>query len=273
MDRAFSLPKLVATDLDGTLLRSDLSISDFTRRVLRTLDECAIHVVFVTARPPRWMAPLADAAGPHGRAICMNGACVFDFSTSQSSEVYGFAHEQLVALVRDLRAELPQVAFAAERPSGAVFDPHFTSDHPWGEGTLIQPVESATDDIVGKLLARMPGMPDTEFFKIVDEVAADRALLAYSGASGLAELTAPGVTKAAALARWTESHGISPAEVWAFGDMPNDIPMLTWAGRGIAVKNAHPDAISAADATTSSNDDDGLARYLVENLPFLAHLK
>jgi hydroxymethylpyrimidine pyrophosphatase-like HAD family hydrolase len=260
------MPRLIATDLDGTLLRSDLSISPFTRRVLRGLEDRAIHVVFVTARPPRWMAPLAEAAGGHGRAICINGACVYEFATGQSSHVFGFTHDQVAALVTDLRTVLPGIAFASERPSGAVFDPSFVSSHPVGPETLIQPVETAHDDVVGKLLARMPGMPDSQFFDIVDEVVAERALLAYSGASGLAEMTAPGVTKAAALERFALSHGIEAREVWAFGDMPNDIPMLRWAGRGIAVGNAHPEVLNAADAITGSNDDDGLAHEIVRGL-------
>lgn len=267
--RDIDSPQLIATDLDGTLLRSDLSISDLTRRVLSALEERSIHVVFVTARPPRWMEPLADAAGGHGRAICMNGACIYEFESGTSTDVMGFDHATLVALITDLRAALPDIAFAAERPSGAVFDPAFVSDHPFGPETLVQPVETASDDVVGKLLARMPGMADDKFFEIVDEVVASRALLAYSGASGLAEMTAPGVTKAAALQRWAQGHGIEAKDVWAFGDMPNDIPMLLWAGRGIAVGNAHPEAKAVADAIVGSNDQDGLAREVLRAFPDL----
>lgn len=263
------VPKLIATDLDGTLLRDDLSISPFTRRVLSALDEHSIHVVFVTARPPRWMDPLASAVGGHGTAICMNGAMTFSFEDGESSDILGFSHSALVDLIADLRGALPGIAFAAERPSGAVFDPHFTSEHPYGPETVIAPVESIADDVVGKLLARMPGMPDIEFFKIIDEVVGSRALLAYSGASGLAEMTAPGVTKAAALERWAASLGITAEQVWAFGDMPNDIPMLKWAGRGIAVANAHPDALAAADHITVSNNEDGLAQEVLRVIPDL----
>lgn len=255
-------PAIIATDLDGTLLRSDLSISARTRRVLKELEDRNTHVVFVTARPPRWMGPLAEAVGGHGRAICLNGACVFDFNTGQSSEVYGFTHESLTDIVTDLRAALPGVMFAAERVTGAVFDPHFSSAYPYGPETLHMPVEHANDQVTGKLLARMPGMADSKFFNIVEQVVGARALLAYSGADGLAEMTAPGVTKAVALARWAASRGVQPADVWAFGDMPNDVPMLSWAGTGIAVANAHPDAKAAADVITASNDQDGVAQAL-----------
>jgi hydroxymethylpyrimidine pyrophosphatase-like HAD family hydrolase len=70
------------------------------------------------------------------------------------------------------------------------------------------------------------------------------------------------VTKAAGLVRWCTRTGIHPADVWAFGDMPNDVPMLEWAGVGWAVANAHPDARAAASRTCASNDEDGVARTL-----------
>lgn len=259
MTPAMPLPRLVATDLDGTLLRSDLTISPFTGRVLRELEDHAVHVLFVTARPPRWMDPLADAVGRHGSAICLNGGMVYDFATGGASEVRGFSEPDFVEIVADLRAALPRIAFASERPTGAVFDPHFHTDKSYGSESFFAPVETALDAPVGKLLARHPGLKDEEFFKIIDDIVGSRAHLAYSGAHGLAELSPPGVTKAAALANWASKHGITPSEVWAFGDMPNDIPMLKWAGVGIAVSNAHPDAKAAADRQTLSNDEDGVA--------------
>lgn len=260
-------PKLIATDLDGTLLRSDLSISQYTMGVLRDLEERHISVVFVTARPPRWMSPLAAAVGGHGRAICLNGACVYDFETGQSSEVFGFDHSELAQLVAELRSELPGIRFAAERVTGAVFDPNFESTHPYGPETLHMPVEDATDQVAGKLLARLPGMAEEDFFAAITRVVGARALLAYSGASGLAELTAPGVTKAAGLKRWAQSQGVEAHDVWAFGDMPNDIPMLEWAGTGIAVANAHETVRAIANRVTASNDNDGVATALA---PLLA---
>jgi len=262
-------PRLIATDLDGTLLRSDLTLSSFTRRVLREIESHAVPVLFVTARPPRWMGPLRNAVGNYGRAICLNGACIYDFSTGLSSSVRGFDHDGLAQLIADIRAQIPDVSFAAERPSGAIFDPEFITEHPYGSESFIARVEDARDDVVGKLLARAPSLADTEFFRIVDDVVGSRAHLAYSGASGLAELTAPGVTKASALARWTADHGIAPQEVWAFGDMPNDIPMLQWAGHGVAVGNAHPDALAVANHIAPSNDDDGVAVVLNELLKTL----
>jgi hydroxymethylpyrimidine pyrophosphatase-like HAD family hydrolase len=97
---------------------------------------------------------------------------------------------------------------------------------------------------------------------VVTEVVADRAVVSYSGAPGLAEISALGVTKAAALGVWCAARGIDSADVFAFGDMPNDLPMLTWAGRSFAVANAHPDVLEIVDEVCASNDDDGVAQVL-----------
>ena len=95
------------------------------------------------------------------------------------------------------------------------------------------------------------------------EVVGDRAEVGFSGALGLAEMTAPGVTKASGLAAWCDERGVSAAEVWACGDMPNDLPMLRWAGRAFAVANAHTDVLAIADEVIASNDDDGVASLLL----------
>jgi len=93
----------------------------------------------------------------------------------------------------------------------------------------------------------------------------ERAHVAFSGVGGLAEINARGVTKAVGLARWAAARGIDAAQVWAFGDMPNDLPMLRWAGRAIAVANAHPEVLAIVDEVCPSNDEDGVA-IVVERL-------
>ena len=279
------LPRVVATDLDGTLLRSDGTVSPRTRSVLAAVEAAGIEVVFVTARPPRWLGQLEDLVGGHGRVICLGGAAVWDLGSGQALDVCGFTPDAVRGLVTDLRDTEPDVALAFERTDGPVFDPWFPKDE---AGIPAQaravPVElsigthehGAPRELVAKLLAldpRATGSPHgrladadhtshDDFFDRVRGVTRDRAHLAYSGAVGLAELLPPGVTKDAALARWCDRLGVAPHEVWAFGDMPNDLPMLTWAGRAIAVANAHPDVLARADAVAGRNDVDGVAGYL-----------
>lgn len=261
-------PRVVATDLDGTLLHSDGSLSERSRLALRGVEDAGVHVLFVTARPPRWLIGLADAIGGHGHVICLGGAGVFEVATSRVSEVHAFGETALRGVVADLRRAVPGIAFGLEGPDGPSFDPRFSAeeDHVVPEAPRV-PVEELLDRPVGKLLARHRELPDEELFAAVEATVGDRATLAFSGAPGLAEMTAPGVTKASALEHWCSTRGIDASDVWAFGDMPNDLPMMRWAGRSIAVANAHPDVLAAATATTASNDDDGVARALEALLP------
>ena len=99
---------------------------------------------------------------------------------------------------------------------------------------------------------------------------AGRAIVADSGASGLAEINGPGITKASTLATWSAARGLTPADVWAFGDMPNDLPMLAWAGLSFAVRNAHPAVLAAADHVCGSNEDDGVAVVLERALGLIS---
>ena len=112
------------------------------------------------------------------------------------------------------------------------------------------------------MLALAPDVPLDEFLVTVAEVVGERGHLHFSGAHGLAEINAPGVTKAAALERWCTELAIVASEVWAFGDMPNDLPMLAWAGTAYAMADAHPTVTAAADHVAPGHDDDGVARVL-----------
>jgi hydroxymethylpyrimidine pyrophosphatase-like HAD family hydrolase len=114
-------------------------------------------------------------------------------------------------------------------------------------------------------MARAPGHDGADFLARVTAVVGDAAVVSYSGASGLAEISAAGVTKAAVLAAHCEGLQVAAEHVWAFGDMPNDVPMLTWAGTSFAVTDGHPDARAAADRVCPSNDDDGVA-YVLERI-------
>lgn len=291
-----TLPRVVATDLDGTLLRSDGTVSVRTRSALRAAEDAGVEVVFVTARPPRWLGALADLVGGHGHVICLGGAAVWDLATASPLDVCGFTAAEAEDLVARLRAAVPGVALAFERVDGPTFDPGFRSTPDDDVPATVARVETTlaghgTDpdavrhEPVGKILARDAGTtvedaPATQpvvvadsltsaqeaFFDRVRAAVGHRAHLAYSGAAGLAELLAPAVTKDAALARWCARLGVDARDVWAFGDMPNDLPMLRWAGRSSAVANAHPDVLAAVTDVTAANDDDGVARALLDEL-------
>ncbi len=256
------LPRVVATDLDGTLLRSDGSLSDRTRVALCAVEAAGIEVVIVTARPPRWVDPLADAVGGHGTVLCSNGAFVYDVPARRVTDARTIPHPDLTQATRTLRAAVPEVVFAVERADGFGREPEWTelyrvpADHPVGS------VEELAGPGVGKLLARAPNTAFAEFHRHGSRLVAPYGEVGFSGAVGLLEVTGRGVTKSASLARWCAAREVAAGEVWAFGDMPNDLPMLGWAGRAHAVHNAHPEVRSVADVVCASNDDDGVARCL-----------
>ncbi len=254
------LPRVIASDCDGTLLRSDGTVSDRTRRALARAEQAGMTVVLVTARPPRWMHELADVAGGHGVVLCGNGAFTYDLALGQVTSHRLMAADVVLDIVADLRREVPGVTFALESLAGFAREPDFERasgrhDGQWGVGPIEQLVEHAP----GKMLVRHPTWAVDDLHRRVAAVVAGRAEVSHSGAVGLAEIGATGVTKGLALATWCEEQGFSAQEVWAFGDMPNDLPMLLWAGRSFAVGNAHPDVHAAATDACPSNDQDGVA--------------
>lgn len=265
-------PRLIATDLDGTLLRSDGSVSARSVAALRAVAEAGIETVLVTARPPRWLDELAHVVGARGVAICGNGAFRYDVAERRVFGERTIAREVVSEIVRDLRDQVPGTGFAAERHNGLAAESMFAAihDHPEDLVTTSE-IELLEDAAVGKLLARNPHLTDEEFIEVATQVVGDRAIVAFSGAGGLAEISAVGVTKAAALADWCTELDISAGEVWAFGDMPNDLPMLTWAGRSFAVANAHEQVHAAVTDHCPGNDEDGVAVTLERLLKGLAH--
>lgn len=255
-------PALVASDLDGTLLRSDGTASARTVRAVQAIQDAGIAFVLATARPPRWLHDLLDVVGDHGVAICTNGAFVYDVANRQLMAERTIPREVITAIVIELREAFPKVAFAVERADGYGHEPHYDNLHPIPPGSPVGALEDLVDLPPAKVLARAPGIDEAEFLAEVQRIVGDRAVATYSGSGGLAEINAAGVTKAAVLAEWSAERGIDAADVWAFGDMPNDLPMLAWAGTSYAVANAHPEVAAMATRVCPSNDEDGVAQVL-----------
>lgn len=258
-------PRLVASDLDGTLLDADGQVTARTRAAWTGLWELDIETVLVTARPPRWVQHLADLTGDHGVVLCGNGAFVYDAAHDRLVETHGLAPELVAEIAEDLRA-LPGVTFLAELADGSVQEPDYEPEVPRGIDDGADPIRigsmRALPSPAGKLIAHSTVMPDAAFRRAVEEILDGRAVLQTSCAGSLAEISAPGVTKAQVLGEWAGRLGIAAADVWAFGDMPNDLPMIRWAGVGWAVANADPAVLAAADRTTAANTEDGVALAL-----------
>lgn len=254
--------RLVATDLDGTLLSSEGTVSSRTREVLRRVEAAGATVIFASGRPPRWLDPLADDVGPHGLAIAANGALVYDVPRRQVVEQHSLDSETALEIALALRAALPGVAFAIERALDFGKEPAYLHRFPTPPGILVAEVERLLTEPVAKMIARHEEMPPPEFVSKAVAVVGDLATTTCSDHSALLEISALGVSKASALAAFCAARGVAADEVVAFGDMPNDVEMLQWAGRSYAMQNAHPDAVAAAGLRCGSNDDDGVAEVL-----------
>ena len=257
-------PKVVATDLDGTAVRSDGTISARTRRALVSAADAGAMVVIVTGRPPRWLRGIADATGHHGLAICANGAIVWDLHTEQVVSSYPIDVSTVRDIATSLRAEIPELGFAVELiDTGFGHEPSYRPRWTTDDHTIVAELEALLSRPVAKLLARHEGMTADELLARARTVVTDElASLTHSSREGLLEISAAGVTKASTLTAVCTDNGFGPADVVAFGDMPNDLPMLAWAGHSVAVGNAHPEVLGAVDEVTASNDEDGVAQVL-----------
>ncbi|WP_217428108.1 HAD family hydrolase [Microlunatus speluncae] len=265
--------RLVATDLDGTLLDDRLTVSPRTRAALDAVRAAGIVVVPVTARQPRGTRMIAEQGGFTEWALCGNGAqCVHLGTGEVMFEAYVDVAVQR-AVAEALADRVPGVLFVSVREAGEVF---VAQD---GYAAIADFEDHKRDPATmgGHALAAVVAEPSLKFVvrhaeRTPDELVAEvRALglggfaVTHSGAPFI-EILAEGVNKAWGVAQLCERFGIDRSEVLAFGDAPNDAELLAWAGRGIAMANAHPEARDAADETTLSNAEDGVAIVLEQLL-------
>jgi Cof subfamily protein (haloacid dehalogenase superfamily) len=259
-------PRLIASDMDGTLLRWDDTVSDATVAELERWRADGVPLVLATGRPPRWMRRIRDVVR-HGTAVCCNGAVLLDLESFEVVDEVALEPEILRSVTAELRRRQPGTWFAVEYGlefrHEPVYKPRWDVDAPGvAEATLDELVAAP----VAKLLARHEELSPEEFVAIVDDVIGDRATVTHSSSDALAEISALGVTKASGLAKVAAQHGVGPEDVVVFGDMPNDIAAFEWVraagGRAVAMADAHPDLMAVATDVTGTNDEDGVAAFL-----------
>jgi Cof subfamily protein (haloacid dehalogenase superfamily) len=251
--------RLLASDLDGTLLRSDGTVSSRTRAAVDAAADAGIELIIVTGRPPRWVRPLVDQLGDRGLVICANGASVYDPARHEVVSHQGLDPESAAEVVRRLKERWPELSYAVEQELTFGWDPAYNSRYRPAPGSRQAPIEELVREPVTKLLARHAAPAPHDLAEQASELLGELAAVTHSDDPSLLEISSPGVHKAATLERLAAERGIGPHEVIAFGDMPNDLQLLGWAGHGVAVANAHPTLLEAADEVTASNDEDGVA--------------
>ncbi|WP_019874503.1 HAD family hydrolase [Sporichthya polymorpha] len=263
------LPRAVACDLDGTLLRDDLTVSPRTRAALRVVEEVGILLVFVTGRPPRWIHPVADQTDHRGLAICGNGAQLYDLHTEKVVAEDLISPETLTEAIDRIRAAVPGVTFGMEYGDSFSYESAFPMLDKWKSPDHHEvPVSELLIRPGAKLILRHGDHSSDDLAEALQEVVGGLLEITHSSNAGPAfvEASAAGVTKATALARLCASHDIGPEDVVAFGDQRNDLPMLGWAGRPYAMANGHPEVLRSVERRAPSNEEDGVAVVLEEIL-------
>jgi Cof subfamily protein (haloacid dehalogenase superfamily) len=262
------------------LLDPSDQISERTRAAVHRVVAAGVPFVLVTGRPPRWIPPIAELLGHAGLAVCANGAVLYDAAADEVGHAVMMDPIELRDAAQVVAAALPGAKLAVELildgADGAenaarngsdqfLAEPGYT--HPWPSADS---VTAQRDLILGrpatKLLIRQPSASSDEMATAVRELLGAQSArpleLTFSTSYGLIEISAPGITKGAGLARLAAELGVAPRDVLAVGDMPNDLSMLQWAGHGVAMANAHPTVLEAADEITAGNSQDGLAVIL-----------
>lgn len=257
-------PKLIALDLDGTLLTTDKTLTPRTLRAVERTVQAGTKVVLCTGRPPRTARPFAEQLGLVELAIVYNGGAVYDFARDMALCRYDFPMEVAHTAIERLRARYPEVMCGAETAYGWFVDtaryeivrrgavPY--EPEPDGVGE----VESFLRESVTKLLFWHP----SEDAETLAEALHGVSVHCTWSMPGLLEVIAPEVNKQVALARVAADLGVAAHEVAAFGDQNNDKEMLAWAGMGVAMSNGSAPVRALADLVAPSNDEDGVAQVL-----------
>lgn len=260
------LPKLVATDLDGTIVRSDETVSAYTREVLTRVRAAGVPVVGATGRGPRLLdltrrdLPVADYL------VMAGGGRVVELSEPPAAlldaRLDGPAVAALLAELEAMTGRLTVMVEALDDPYAPLWGELHPS-WPWPERVEPKPWAQALEQDVIKTFVRADGYDVDGLLALVAQVIPPTKATVTQAGLGFVEICPPGVDKGTGLAVVAERLGVYSDDVLVFGDMPNDLPMFAWAGWGrVAVGNAHPSVLAIADEVTRSNDEDGVAVYL-----------
>ncbi|QPP10734.1 HAD family phosphatase [Streptomyces bathyalis] len=259
--------RLIATDLDGTLLRDDETASPRTREALdAAAARGAAHIV-VTGRSVPWTKHILADLDYKGLAVCGQGAQVYDAGAERVLTSVTLDRRLAQLAIAKIEAETGPVLVAASQDGldgEVLIGPGYREQ---GKGL---PVVACADRDelwsapLNKLYLQHRVLGDDELAKAASAAAGDLVSITMSG-QDLVEMLPLGLSKAKGLSIAARRLGLSSRETIAFGDMPNDIPMLAWAAHGVAMANAHPELLSVADEIAGSNNEDGIA-VLLERL-------
>ena len=255
-------PKLIATDLDGTIVTHDGVISVRTIETFKRARDLGIEIFFVTGRPPRWMPEIREAFG-FGSAICGNGAMLYDLMGDKVIEEWLVDVDTQIETVKRLRASIPQVSFAVESHNYFHREKAYIPRWDIGLDNIgVHSIEEAITSPALKMLARCShqNLSSDQMLEIALKELDGLVTVTHSNPhDSLLEISALGVSKGATLAKMAGRLGIDAADCVTFGDNPNDFSMLEWAGRSYAMSSGHPDGAKYAKSIAGRCEEDGVA--------------
>ncbi|GAU66815.1 putative hydrolase [Streptomyces sp. NBRC 110611] len=256
--------KLIATDLDGTLLRPDDTVSERTRRALTTATEAGAAHIVVTGRAVPWTRHILDALDYQGLAVCGQGAQVYHAGEHRLLTSVTLDRQLAGLAVSKIEAEAGPLFLAASRDGldGEVLvGPGYRVQEGPLPNVMIDDLGELWTAPLNKVYLQHPTLDDDALAAVARQVAGDLVGVTMAG-EGIVELLPLGLTKATGLSLAARRLGLTAKETVAFGDMPNDIPMFAWAAHGVAMANAHDELKAVADELTVSNEEDGIAVVL-----------
>lgn len=262
MNPLLKRPKLIATDLDGTIVAHYGSVSPRTVEAFHRAHELGIEIFFVTGRPPRWMSEIKENF-TFGEGILANGAMHYDIFNEKVLERWFIPVERQIEVATRLREAIPTVAFALD--TSFKFHREKKYEPRWDVGVDDAPfdvIEDAMIEPAAKILARCSAQSYTsdEMLAIAAEALDGVVTVTHSNAwDSLLEISAHGVSKGSTLSLLASRLGITSDESVSFGDNPNDFSMLAWAGRSWAMQDGHPGAKRYAKAVANPHQEDGVA--------------
>ncbi|MEY8371527.1 Cof-type HAD-IIB family hydrolase [Aerococcaceae bacterium 50-4] len=260
--------KLIAFDIDGTLVNSKKEVTPATKEALHKLHEAGIHVVISSGRPYKGVLLNADLVG---REIvpfvsCFNGGLVKEVATEDTVFAHTLTNDELQSWVKlakdnelDVHAHDDQHVLVQETPRDQYVDVESTLNE-----MPIKTVDFFDGEITAPkvMITAEPGKLDA-FIATLDPELFEKYSIMKSEPFFL-EIMPKGVDKGEALAKLAESLGIDQSETMAFGDQANDLSMIKWAGCGVAMGNAIDEMKEHAQYVTASNDEEGIAKALEE---------
>ncbi|MGD7788170.1 HAD family hydrolase [Propionibacteriaceae bacterium Y1700] len=261
-----ALPKIVVTDLDGTFLSPDGSVSKINSDAVAQARRAGITFLVATGRAPRGLDPIRQMPGPNPVSVTSNGAILYD--TADDSILQAVTIDPAVAqsVIMDLTEAIDGVTFAFEQGHRLALEPAYRTWDPVDDqpGMITgKALDLVRDRPFVKLLVQHKELTADDLAARAEPVVGDRLTVTHSAASnfGLLEVSAPGVSKASMLDRYCAELGVRPEEVAAFGDMPNDLEMLQWAGHAYAMADCH-DSLLGTATVIGSNADSAVGRTI-----------